>query len=249
MEAGVNASGRTIQRAMGTMGYRKCIAYLKSWTPPSTAKRRLAYAQKMLQKYPTPEHWKHVRFNDEVHFGRGPQSKLRIICKPGQQYCHDCIQYQDNPDKKDQKQFHCWAAMGYDFKSDIVFYNVPSNTNGKMSQQVYIDAILEPVVQSWLNAGQTFVLEEDRDSGHGTSKSNIVRTWKQEHGLKSYFNCASSPELAPIENCWQPLRAHMRKYPHWDDKTTRDLITKGWAGVSQHLLIDLYYLCLIDYRL
>lgn len=31
-------------------------------------------------------------------------------------------------------------------KSDITFYEVPGNTNGKMSLQVYIDQILEPVV-------------------------------------------------------------------------------------------------------
>ena len=28
--------------------------------------------------------WKKVRFSDEVHFGRGPQRKLRIIRKPGE---------------------------------------------------------------------------------------------------------------------------------------------------------------------
>jgi hypothetical protein len=44
-----------------------------------------------------------------------------------------------------------------------------------------------------------FVLEEDGDSGHGTGPKNIVRTWKQENKLNYYFNCASSPDLFPIE--------------------------------------------------
>lgn len=71
-----------------------------------------------------------------------------------------------------------------------------------MSQRVYIHSILEPVVKSWIENGQKFVLEEDGDSGHGLSKKpNIVRTWKENHGLKHYFNCSSSPDLAPIENC------------------------------------------------
>lgn len=66
--------------------------------------------------------------------------------------------------------------MGDNFKSDMTFYRVPGNTNGKMSQQVYIDQILEPIVKPWLMAGHDFALEEDGDSGHGPSKHNIVRT-------------------------------------------------------------------------
>lgn len=48
-----------------------------------------------------------------------------------------------------------------------------------MSQQAYIDQILEPIVKPWIDK-QDFVIEEDGDSGHGPGKSNIVRTWKQE---------------------------------------------------------------------
>jgi hypothetical protein len=47
-----------------------------------------------------------------------------------------------------------------------------------------IDQILEPIVKLWLDEGQDFVLEEDGDSGHGPSKSNIVRTWKENNGLE-----------------------------------------------------------------
>ena len=53
--------------------------------------------------------------------------------------------------------------------SQIIFYNVPGNSNGKMSQRVYIDTILDPVVRPWVEAGEDFVLEEDGDSGHGIS--------------------------------------------------------------------------------
>ena len=44
-----------------------------------------------------------------------------------------------------------------------------------MSQRVYIDQILKPVVKPWLDRGYDFCLEEDSNSGHGTSKNNIVR--------------------------------------------------------------------------
>jgi hypothetical protein len=64
--------------------------------------------------------------------------------------------------------------VGHGFKSDIHFYQMPGNLNGKISQRVYIDQILKPIVKPWLN--HDFVLEEDGDSGHGPGKSNIVRT-------------------------------------------------------------------------
>ncbi|KAF1977077.1 hypothetical protein BU23DRAFT_662430 [Bimuria novae-zelandiae CBS 107.79] len=69
-----------------------------------------------------------------------------------------------------------------------------------MTQRAYINQILKPIVKPWIKHQPSFVLEEDRDSGHGTSKSNIVRTWKQANSLNSYFNYSSSPDLLPIEN-------------------------------------------------
>lgn len=66
--------------------------------------------------------------------------------------------------------------VGWNYKSDIVFYDVPGNSNGKMSQRVYIDAILEPHVLPALAENQHIVLEEDGDSGHGSAdNNNIVR--------------------------------------------------------------------------
>ena len=102
-----------------------------------------------------------------------------------------------------------------------------------MSLQVYRDQILEPIIKPWLEEGQRFVLEEDGDSGHGKAKNkNIVRRWKEENGLNYYFNCALSPDLSPIENCWQAPKQHLQKYPYWDDATIKSLIREGWEAVS-----------------
>lgn len=42
-----------------------------------------------------------------------------------------------------------------------IFYDVPGNKNGKLTHQVFIDSILEPVVKPWITVGEDFVLEED----------------------------------------------------------------------------------------
>ncbi len=88
--------------------------------------------------------------------------------------------------------------MGYQFKSDLVFYDIPPNTNGKITLQAYEHQILEPIAKPWLDNKEEFVLEEDQDSGHGTGKSNNVKRWKEKHRLKCYFNCSGSPDLSPI---------------------------------------------------
>ncbi|KAF1976439.1 hypothetical protein BU23DRAFT_630291 [Bimuria novae-zelandiae CBS 107.79] len=156
----------------------------------------------------------------ELMLERYPQQKdwyhgqLRIIRKPGQRYCANC--------------FH--------FKSPLVFYNINTNTNRKITQRAYIDQILEPIAKPWIKHQPSFVLEEDRDSGHGTSKSNIVRTWKQANSLNSYFNCSSSPDLSPIENAWSPMKQYVRKYSHWDIETTQELAVEGWDSVRQRYI-------------
>ena len=103
-----------------------------------------------------------------------------------------------------------------------------------MTQKDYIKQILEPIVQPWIDRGDDFVLEEDRDSGHGPprSKGNIVKDQKEQHRLEHYFNCPGSPDLAPIEDAWQPTKQHVRHYTHWETEDTKKLALEGWEKIS-----------------
>ena len=112
-----------------------------------------------------------------MHFGYGSEGQLRIIRQSDTRYRLDCIQHRDLPPEKDRKRMHCRAAVGYNFKFELVFYDVPENSNEKMTHQVYIDSILNPVVKSWLDRGDDSVLEEDGNSGHDTDRTrNAVKT-------------------------------------------------------------------------
>ena len=235
-KVGLEYIGEMVKNAIGFIYYRKCIAYKKGWVNERTTRNHKAQAEVMKERYPRPKDWHCMRFSDEVHFGYGPQGKLRIIRKTGEQYCPNCIQEDKEPNEKDKKCHHCWALMGYNFKSDIYFYKVPGNTNGKMSQKVYIDQILEPIVKPQIDTHHDFVLEEDGNLDHKPGKSNIVCTWKEANSLEFYFNCHLSLDLAPIENCWQLVKQDLHKYPHWDDNTTKELIFQRWTHISQHFI-------------
>ena len=53
---------------------------------------------------------------------------------------------------------------------------MPGNSNEKMTHQVYINSILDPVIEPWLDRRDDFVLKEDDDSGHDTGRTrNAVR--------------------------------------------------------------------------
>jgi hypothetical protein len=196
----------------------------------------------MLNKYSKKENWFRVRFSDEVHFDYESEKQLHIIRKSGTRYRWDCIQHRDSSSEKDRKRLHCWTAMSYNFKSDIHFYDVSSNSNEKMTHQIYINFILELVVKLWLKRENDFVLKEDDDSSHDTSKTrNIVKKWKKDHDFKHYFNCASSSDLIIIENCWMSTKQHIQKYSYWDDFSLRQLIVKKWARVSQTFINEKIY--------
>lgn len=177
-----------------------------------------------------------MRFNNEIDFNYESEKQLRIIRQSSSRYRWDCIQHRDSSSEEDRKKLHCWTAVNYNFKSDIYLYNVSGNSNDKMTHQMYINFILELVVKSWLERGNDFVLEDD-DSRHDTSKTrNSIKKWKKNHELEHYFNCASSSDLAIIENCWQSFKQHVRKYPHWDEASLRQLIKNDWARVSQRFI-------------
>lgn len=239
-------SGKTIQRHLGQLGWRHCVACRKHFLSEELKKKRVKWSKDMLAKYPEPEDWYNVRFSDEVHFSFGPQGRLYILRKPGERECPDCIQEQAQKKRKSKGKdggeeldldykLHAWAAIGWNFKSELIFYDA-GNSNGKMNHHTYRDQILEPIVKPWLKhgGGHDFVLEEDGDSGHGySSGTNIVKDWKVQNGLTTYKNAAGSPDLTPIENCWQLPKHQVKTRPHFDIETLKELAFEGWANLKQ----------------
>jgi hypothetical protein len=227
-------SDKTIRVTMGkSMHYCKCIACQRSWVSPSAAQARVFYASDLLWKRPSSEHWRPVRFSTELQFGLGPGGKVRVIRKPGERWCGDCLQEAEAPKEKDRKRLHCWAAVGYNFKSDVHFYT-SDNSEALMTQNDYISRILDPCVKPWLERGDIFILEEDGDLTHGSAENkNIVRQWKEKHGLEYYFNSAHSPDLAPIEDAWQLVKIHMEKQKSDYEDDIKKLILEAWAQIPQ----------------
>ena len=132
----------------------------------------------MLAKYPTPKAWRKVRFIDECHLGFGPQGRVYVTRRPGESTCLDCLQLEYEPKGEDEKKVHCWAVVGYKFKSLLYFYDA-ENSNGAMTIAVYL-LILKEEVSQWL---KDWVLEEDRASRHSRGQNSPITKWKVANGI------------------------------------------------------------------
>lgn len=227
LEAGLDCSARTLQRAMKQLKYRHCVACPHSWVAPDIAANRVEFAKTMLKKYPQPSDWYNVRFSDEVHLGFGSAARVWVTQKPGEVQCPTCTHEKRPVKEKDKKKVHTWGVIGYNYKSKLYRYNT-NNSNGKMTQAVYLD-LLKQETTDW---PAEWALEEDRDSGHGKGKKNPVRAWKEAVGLKFYFNTTYSPDLAPIENAWMAPKAALAKVDAWDEETIWEVALEGWNGLS-----------------
>ncbi|KAM0721556.1 hypothetical protein Q7P37_002481 [Cladosporium fusiforme] len=207
--------GSTLRTHMHVMDYHRCIACTRRWVSKDLAQRRYDFAVRSLELRPEPEDWLDVAFSDEVHCGWGPTGKPRVIRRPGERLCKDCIRQEEEPHDKDKKRVHSWVAAHSKWKYDFVLYDA-GNSNGKMTSDCYVNQILKPVVKPWLEQVaqgrlDPFTLEEEREGAYGIGRDSKVRHFKKEIGLTYYFNERGSPDLAPLENCWMPLKQHRQE--------------------------------------
>ena len=246
-EAGISmeCNMRTLHRAMGTLGYRRCLGCGTSWMHKRTREKRVDWARKMMETYAQPGDWRFVRFSCELHFGFGLDGKMRLIPRNGEKYCEECSEMDEANWPRDLKRVHCWGSIGFGFKSELVFYEESTSPNGvgTLSMQDYCDKILEKQVKPWIQAqgSSSFILEEDSESfAHGSlSKVNIAQKWKESHGLRYHFTCGDSPDLSPLDSLWP---AHKQwtlaeGVKDWDDdEKLREKVREGWEKVDLEMV-------------
>lgn len=224
---------QTIQRALGTRQWRKCIACPRSFVSQRHAKQRVEFARKSLEERPTKEDYRDIAYSDEWHVACGDDRQVNILRKPGERYCPDCLYERPDPRKLDEEKFnaHFWGAVGYNFKSDLHEYRISTNNNGKMSANYYRDHILKKIVMQWPDQGINRILEEDCDSAHRS-----VHDWKINQGIKFYYNAAGSPDLSPIENVWRIPAMAIESLPYNNRQDLIADVKEAWDNIDQQTI-------------
>ncbi|KAJ9666551.1 hypothetical protein H2201_003208 [Coniosporium apollinis] len=222
----------TVRSHIHDMDYLKCLGCERAWVSKEHGRRREEWCRITISIRPHWHDWVFVRFAGEMHFGLSAQNKLRIIHEPGTRHCADHDMERETLEK-DVKRFHCWAWVGYDFISELVFYEVDSR-NGAMTQDIYIDKILKPHVLPAVRAEPRLVLEENGDLGHTGLKTT---KFKQENGISCYSHVAKSPDLSIIENAMS--EQNLNRIPPSDDETAIAAIRTSWALVTKEWVNNL----------
>lgn len=220
----------TVREHVQDREYHKCTSCTRNWLAPRVRAERKSFALEHLNWQ--LQDWMFVRFSGEVHFGLSPQGRLRIIRKPGERLCVDCMDMQkiDEPVDKDEKKFHAWALVGWNYKSPLYWYET-KDPYGRMVQQDYLDHILNPIIKPMLERGENFVLEEDQDRAHGPdNNNNRIQKWKDQHFMRYYINAPKSPDLNAIENAFFPLQQFLANTENWDEETFKTRAQEIWAN-------------------
>ena len=121
-----------------------------------------------------------------------------------------------------------WAGISDNGKSNAVFIE------GNMTGRRYIDQVLRPeVVPFAQNHGTRFILMDDNARPH---RANIVRDFLANENIARMDPWpACSPDLNPIEHCWDQIGRAVSNRRVLGD-TIADLrrhIEEEWANITQ----------------
>ena len=229
----LKVSVKTLRRALHERGLRKYRAAHKRWLKQRDCRIRLAFARQML-KWPAWK-WKDVVFSDESHFHHNSRTAEWVLRRRGERFQPDTIQKKF---KVGASEFHVWACIGWNFKSELVFYGLEEGESRNMTQELYIEKIL-PIVKRYRDEreakGRAFIFQEDNDGGHGTrSEENSARLYKDQINLDYIEDWpVFSPDLSPIENVWRILKQRVRQHCPRTKEELKRAIEVEWAALTQ----------------
>ncbi len=114
-QGGLDVHPCTLRRALANRGHYKCIACPKPFSSPSAREKRWAFVMDHVHR---TWQWEEVLWSDESTFYIGKQRKAIVIHTRKERYCSYTCQ---NRYRSGRTSFPIWAAVGWNYKSPIVF--------------------------------------------------------------------------------------------------------------------------------
>jgi transposase len=245
LELEVTAS--ILQKRLHQRGYYRCVACQKPYLTAAQVIGRLLWA--ITHIFWTKE-WLKVLWSDEVTFQVGGKSaKQRVTRKKGERTHPTCIQHQFH--RGGTIPVNAWGAIGYGYKSPLLFVR-GSGKRGAFTQKDYLAQVLEPYIQSILEAfaAVTHLLRpsaeplfmEDGNSAHGhKSTRNCCAQFRTKHGIILMPHPSTSPDMNPIEKCWRRIKQalHRRRHQPTTAAEMEIMVLEEWDRIPQDWINEL----------
>jgi DDE superfamily endonuclease len=111
--------------------------------------------------------------------------------------------------------------------------------NNAMTQKYYVQRLL-PIyvqeIQQHIERGLGHCqLQQDNDNSHGTrSEDNLVKQYLRDHRIEIFEHPPQSPDLNPIEACWNILKQRVRRrYFDWHTlEQFKQVILEEWDKIT-----------------
>ena len=105
-----------------------------------------------------------------------------------------------------------------------------------MTQKYYTERLL-PVYIDAIDRlkgryGGTWFLQEDGDPSHGIRKEGLAQQPKDRRNCQNITHPAQSPDLNPIEACWNILKNRLRRRVFFGDEDMRAAIQEEWDKIT-----------------
>lgn len=229
---GIKASYRTLIRAWSRSGYHHHTPDSKPFLTRDQKLRRYTFAVKNWDR--PISYWRRGIYTDETVTRTNLRRRVKILRKRGERKRLDCIQFTFNSGRD---SVMCWAAIGYNFKSELYFVSMEGQGKG-FTQRKYEEQILRgPLGEIFAERhSQGFFCVEDGSKVHGLKDTqrngglcNATRIECHIHTLLDWPPC--SPDLNPIENVWRVLKQRLRnRNPHggWTLTELKEALVDIW---------------------
>jgi hypothetical protein len=216
-----------IKRCLYRHGFRRRIARRKPPISEKNRQDRLAWAYEHLNW--TVEQWRQILWTDETWVTGGPHRKQFVTRRQGEECDSTCIT--EKYRKKGGWMF--WACFsGASGKGPNIFWE---KEWGSINEDTYQERTV-PIIDGWIRLNQLnnieLLLMQDGAPGHA---SRATQTELRNRGIKVIFWPAFSPDLNPIEMCWDWMKDYiedkwgLEEMPSYD--RLRGYVKEAWEAL------------------
>ena len=184
-------SESTVKRVLRKFGLLGRIACKKTYLTATHKKQRLSFAKEY--QHWTPSDWATVTFSDESKFNLfHSDDRIYVRRKIGEEFREDCIQ---PTQQSGGGSVHVWGCFCQTEIGPLV--RLTSTVNSTSYQNVLEDHLIPYI------AGRALIFQQDNTPAH-TARSTT-------RFLEECSVVPKSPDLNPIENLWDTLKAQVRQ--------------------------------------